>query len=128
MLYQSLTLRNLQSSGRVWSGTSKSAAITQRHKLYDARAQRAGGGASVWVLIGVGLLSRASRYYRRAERHLMTRNHPGVQEREIIPARNNHIIKNPKEHEHLDRQLAHSGWRPSYQREGGKTLMLRIKE
>lgn len=53
MLYQSLTLRNLPSSGREWSRTSKSAAIAQRHKLYDARAQRARGGASVWVLIGV---------------------------------------------------------------------------
>lgn len=80
------------------------------------------GGASVWVLIGVGLLSRASRkHYRRAERRLMTRNHPGVQGRKIIPARNNHISKNPKEHEHLDRQAAHSGWRPSHRREGGKT-------
>lgn len=35
-------------------------------------------------------------HYRGAEGHLMTGNHPGIQGKESIPDRNNHISKNPE--------------------------------
>lgn len=77
--------------------------MTQCPKLYDIRALRARGGASMWVSIGV------RRDIRKAEGHLMMGNHPDVQRRKRILARNKHSSKNPE-------------------REGGKALMLRTEE